>query len=133
MGYRDLITPCPESQWMMVLNCWWPGLGIACSCYYGKKGNCDLMVFGLGAAVMFLSWLLDMFNWFCLTVGFVGWNLGGLTWVGLFWNIIFYALCLGWPIAFLGWCLMMLILLYTNIHMWFCLFAYTDMVKAAIN
>ena len=131
-SYSQLIAPCPEAMYLMVLNFWWPGLGIACTSYYGRKG-CSMWIGGLGGVVMTVAFLTECFNWAAFIAGWFGLWLGSLGFSGAVFLWVFYALCLGWVLWILGKIFMILLFSYTTVHMWFSVFAYTDMIVKNCN
>ena len=118
----DLVAACPESQFMMFLNCWWPGWGILGTSYYGREG-CDFKIALLGGAVMLLSWFCEVSMWVCEWIGWAGlfswWFFLLPALVGAVFMLLSLVACL---------CLIAL-MIYSQAHTFFCLYTYMNKHK----
>ena len=121
-NYMDLVLPTPEGHFSMFINCLHPGLGILLTSYYGKEGM-DPKVAGLGAVVMLLSFLTDVFFYFLsyvtsFSAALFGWLVIPLLCVAC------CAFCLLIPAFF-----RVVYTLYSVIHCFLCLRAYVKKHK----
>lgn len=91
-AFSDFILPAPEGHFFMLLDTLCPGIGIACTSYYGSKG-CDFMVFGAGAGLVCLQIFLEISAWTCEFFG-----LNGISWAWA--TIVGAVLILGYVVAF---------------------------------